>query len=163
MARALLVGCGCRARLLGSELLADGWQVRGTSRARAGLEPIAAAGIEPALADPDRVGTVLDHLDGVTAVAWLLGSARGNPAMVSALHGPRLERLLEQLVDTPVRGFVYESRGTAERVALAQGVRLVRDAAERWRVPVAFVDADPAGWRAWAGSAREAFRAAVGV
>ena len=43
MARALIVGCGCRGRLLGKELLAQGWAVRGTSRREQGLEPIAPA------------------------------------------------------------------------------------------------------------------------
>ena len=38
MARALIVGCGCRGRELGRELLAEGWQVRGTSRRAEGLE-----------------------------------------------------------------------------------------------------------------------------
>ena len=32
MARALIVGCGCRGRELGSALAAAGWQVRGTTR-----------------------------------------------------------------------------------------------------------------------------------
>jgi uncharacterized protein YbjT (DUF2867 family) len=59
VARALIVGCGCRGRQLGERLLAEGWAVRGTSRREEGLEPIAAAGIEPALADPDRPGTIL--------------------------------------------------------------------------------------------------------
>ena len=46
-------------------------------------------------------------------VVWALGSAAGGPRR-SDVHGPRLERMLERLVDTPVRGFVYEAaRGTA--------------------------------------------------
>jgi len=44
LARALIVGCGCRGRELGSELAGLGWQVRGTSRTEAGLEAIEAAG-----------------------------------------------------------------------------------------------------------------------
>ena len=77
MARALIVGCGCRGRLLGERLLAEGWLVRGTSRRDDGLAAIEAAGIEPALADPDRPGTLLDLVGDVTVVHWLLGSARG--------------------------------------------------------------------------------------
>ena len=114
MARALIVGCGCRGRLLGAELLERGWAVRGTSRTEAGLAEIAAAGIEPALADPERPGTVLDLVGDVAVVAWLLGSAAGEAEAVAAVHGPRLERLLERLVDTPVRGFLYEAAGTVE-------------------------------------------------
>ena len=77
MARALIVGCGCRGRELGSRLLAEGWSVRGTSRGEAGAEAIGAAGIEAAEADPDRLGTVLDLIGDVTVVVWLMGSASG--------------------------------------------------------------------------------------
>ena len=54
--------------MLGEELLGQGWAVRGTSRHEEGLAPIAAAGIEPALADLDRVGTVLEHVADVAVV-----------------------------------------------------------------------------------------------
>lgn len=139
MARALIVGCGCRGRRLGEKLLADGWQVRGTSRSTAGLEAIAAAGIEVAQADPDRVGTVLELVDDVAVVVWALGSATGSTELVAAVNGPRLERVLEHLVDTPVRGFVYEGAGTAAPGTLAAGAKLVNEAGERWRIPVAVV------------------------
>ena len=79
MARALIVGCGCRGRELGGRLLAEGWAVRGTSRREQGLAAIEAAGIEPALADPGRPATVLDLVGDVAAVYWLLGSAGGEP------------------------------------------------------------------------------------
>ena len=108
MARALIVGCGCRGRELGGALRDNGWVVRGTSRTEAGAELIAAAGIEAAVADPDRIATVLDAIEGVTLIFWLLGSAAGEPDSIAALHGPRLERLLEEIVDTPVRALVYE-------------------------------------------------------
>ncbi len=96
MARALIVGCGCRGRELGERLLGEGWAVRGTSRREEGLAAIEAAGIEPALADPDRVGTVLELVGDVAVVFHLLGSAAGEPEALAAIHGPRLERLLEQ-------------------------------------------------------------------
>ena len=108
MARALIVGCGCRGRALGRALIDEGWVVRGTSRRDQGLEPIAEAGIEPQVADPDRIATVLDAIEGVALIYWLMGSAEGEPEAVADLHGPRLERLLEEIVDTPVRGLVYE-------------------------------------------------------
>ena len=91
MARALIVGCGCSGRALGTELLEDGWAVRGTSRDAEGLEAIEAAGIEPARADPERPGTVLDLVGDVAIVLWLLGSAEGSEEDVAAIHGPRLE------------------------------------------------------------------------
>ncbi len=149
MARALIVGCGCRGRLLGADLLERGWAVRGTSRSSAGRSEIAAAGIEPALADPDRPGSVLELVGDVAVVHWLLGSARGDGEALAAIHGPRLERLLERLVDTPVRGFVYEATGTVATDLLRGGAEIVREAGRRWRIPVEIVTADPedpSGW-----------------
>ena len=85
----------------------------------------------------------------MTLVFWLLGSAEGEPEEVAALHGSRLERLMEELVDTPVRGFVYESGGRVERAHLERGAAIVREAAERWRIPVEVVAEDPDDWEAW--------------
>ena len=136
MARALIVGCGCRGRELGGQLLAEGWAVRGTSRREEGLGEIEAAGIEAALADPEQPGTVLELVGDVAAVYWLLGSATGSPGNLEAIHGARLERLLERLVETPVRRFVYEASGSVEEVLLARGAEIVRAAGERWRIPV---------------------------
>jgi uncharacterized protein YbjT (DUF2867 family) len=136
LARALIVGCGCRGRELGAALLADDWAVRGTSRREEGLAAIEAAGIEPALADPDKPATVLDLVADVAAVYWLLGSATGAPENIEAIHGSRLERLLERLVETPVRRFVYEAHGSVAPEILAGGAALVERAAETWRIPV---------------------------
>ncbi|HWI95273.1 MAG TPA: NAD(P)H-binding protein [Solirubrobacterales bacterium] len=136
MARALIVGCGCRGRELGAGLREEGWAVRGTSRREDGLAAIEAAGIEPALADPERPATVLDLVADVAAVYWLLGSARGEPENLEAIHGSRLERLLERLVETPVRRFVYEAHGSVDPEILAGGAALVERAAETWRIPV---------------------------
>lgn len=140
MARALIVGCGCRGRSLGGRLLAEGWRVRGTSRGARGLAAIEAAGIEAALADPAAPGTVLDLVGDVAAVYWLLGSATGTAAELEAIHGPRLERLLERLVETPVRRFVYEAAGSVDTALLERGASLVRTAAERWRIPIDVLD-----------------------
>ncbi len=157
MARALIVGCGCHGRDLGAELLARGWQVRGTSRTPEGVEAIASAGIEAAQADPDRPGTVMDLVGDAAVVVWLLGSARGEPSELEAIHGSRLERLLEKLVDTPVRGFAYESAGPVDPALLAAGAKLVRRAAQTWRMPVALLErerSDP-GWAAAAAGSVE--------
>ena len=163
MARALLVGCGCRGRMLGKALVADGWAVRGTSRSVEGTKAIAAAGIEPAIADPDRVGTIVELLGDVTVVAWLLASASGAPEQVAALHTDRLGSLLEKTVDTPVRGFAYESRGTASDEVLSAGAGLIADAAGRWHVPTALIDADPDDAEAWVEAAAAEIRALVGL
>jgi hypothetical protein len=122
--------------------------VRGTSREPAGLAAIEGAALEPALADPDRPGTVLDHCGDVSVVVWLLGSAGGDPESVSAVHGPRLERLMEKLVDSPVRGFVYEAAGTVDSTRLREGREIVERAGERWRIPVAMLTSsrNESGW-----------------
>jgi uncharacterized protein YbjT (DUF2867 family) len=136
VARALIVGCGCRGRALGTELLGDGWAVRGTSRRDAGLAEIEAAGIEPALADPARPGTVLELVADVALVVWLLGSVEGEPGEIAAIHGEKLERVLERLVETPVRRFAYEAEGEVDRAVLERGAAAVRSAGERWHLPV---------------------------
>ena len=58
--------------------------------------------------------------------------------------------MLERLVDTPVRGFVYEAAGTVPPGLLAAGAEAVRDAARRWRIPVEIAAADPSDPSAWA-------------
>jgi uncharacterized protein YbjT (DUF2867 family) len=131
VARALIVGCGCRGRELGEKLLADGWAVRGTSRREEGLAGIEAAGIEPALADPDQPGSILELVNDVAVLVLLLGGARGSEEELAAIHGPRLERLMEHLVETPVRGVVYE--GTEE------GGEVVSAVGRTWRIPVQMV------------------------
>jgi len=153
MARALIVGCGCRGRALGRRLLGEGWAVRGTSRDAEGLAAIEAAGVEPALADPERPGTVLELVGDVTVVLWLLGSARGDPQLLEAIHGPRLERMLERLVDTPVRGFVYEAAGSAPAPMLEAGAAAVARAGQTWRIPSSLIEADPGEPLSWVDAA----------
>jgi uncharacterized protein YbjT (DUF2867 family) len=150
LARALIVGCGCRGRELAGGLLAEGWQVRGTSRREEGLEEIAVAGIEPAHADPSRPGTVLELVGDVTVVVWLLGSARGGEEELAAIHGQALERTIERLVETPVRGFAYEAAGSVDAALLAHGQGVVGAAANRWQIPVASLLVDPGDSATWA-------------
>jgi uncharacterized protein YbjT (DUF2867 family) len=151
VARALIVGCGCSGRALGSELREEGWAVRGTSRDAAGLDAIEAASIEPARADPERPGTILELVDDVAVLVWLLGSAGGDPQSVAAIHGPRLESLLERLVETPVRGFVYEGVGTVDAAVLAGGAALCRNAERTWRIPVTITQTPREHGPAWVG------------
>ena len=128
MARVLIVGCGCRGQALARDLVAAGHAVRGTTRSQERVAAIAEAGAEPHVGDPDRVGTLMGALSGVTIVCWLLGDVPEPD-----LHGGRLRMLFEKLVDTPVRGVVYER-------ALPEGEAIARDAAERWRIPVEIVE-----------------------
>jgi uncharacterized protein YbjT (DUF2867 family) len=128
VARVLIVGCGCRGQALARQLVAAGHVVRGTTRDPARADAIAAAGAEPYLGDPDRIGTLMNAHAGVTVVCWLLGGVPDRD-----LHGGRLRMLFEKLVDTPVRGVVYER-------ALPEGEAIARDAAERWRIPVEVIE-----------------------
>jgi nucleoside-diphosphate-sugar epimerase len=127
VARVLIVGCGCRGQELARELVAAGHAVRGTTRSPSRADAIAAAGAEPYLGDPDRIGTLMDALRAVTILVWLFGDVPD-----ADLHGGRLRMLFEKLVDTPVRGVVYEA-------ALPPGEAIARDAAERWQMPVEIV------------------------
>jgi len=125
VARVLIVGCGCRGQELARDLVAAGHAVRGTTRDPARAAAIAAAGAEPYVGDPDRIGTLMDALAGVTILCWLFGTVPD-----ADLHGGRLRMLFEKLVDTPVRGVVYEAAG---------GEAIARDAAQRWQMPVEIV------------------------
>ena len=149
MARALIVGCGCRGRSLGRALIDRGWQVRGTSRDPATIAEIEAAGLEGVEADPDRIATIVEHIEGVTVIFWLLGSATGEYEQVAALHGDRLERLLEEIVDTPVRGLAYELTGGIDHVQALGALELLRTAGERWRMPFEVIDVDPREHDLW--------------
>ena len=153
MARALIVGCGCRGSSLAAALAASGHAVRGTTRSPARLPDLESAGIDGVIADPDRLGTLVPALAGVTVVCWLMGSAKDSPDV----HGPRLRSLMEHLVDTPVRGLVYEAAGSAGAALLAEGASIVRQASQTWHMPVEIVDTDPASHEAWL----EAMEAAV--
>lgn len=136
----MLIGCGCHARAAGALLAERGWAVRGTSRSAEGRDAIAAAGLEAAEADPDLVGSVVELCADVTVLGWLLGEATGEGA--DELTDERLGSLLHKLVDSPVRGFVFEAP------ADGRGVDLVEDAIARWHLPAEIVRmprADP-GW-----------------
>ena len=144
MARVLIVPCGCRGRALAAELVAAGHAVRGTTRSQAGAAAIREAGAEPYVGDPDRIGTLMDALAGVTIVCWLMGTIP-----VPELHEGRLRMLWEKLVDTPVRGVVYEG-------ALPQGEQVARTASHTWQIPLAVLDADPLDHDTWLAAARGA-------
>lgn len=152
MARVLIVGCGCRGRELAAELIGSGHSVRGTTRSAEAVAEVEAAGVEAAVADPDRLGTILPLLEGVSVVCWLLGSAQGEAEAVAALHGPRLRSLQEKLVDSGARGLVYEAAGSVDSDVLAGGAAIVREVGETFRMPVAVVGEDPSGLGAWRGA-----------
>ena len=103
MARVLVVGGSGRAQ----ELASSGHVVE------------AADGV-----DPTRLVTLTPRLEGVSVVCWLFGESES-----PALHGDTLAALLEYLVDTPVRGLVYERSDAHPR-----GTQLVERARETFRI-----------------------------
>jgi len=154
VARVLIVPCGCRGRALAGELVAAGHAVRGTTRAPSNMDAIRAAGAEPYLGDPDRIGTLMEALTGVTIVCWLMGTLP-----VPELHEGRLRMLWEKLVDTPVRGVVLDPT----HPALPQGEHIARAASETWQIPLEVLSADPHDQDAWLADARDAVDRLLGL
>jgi uncharacterized protein YbjT (DUF2867 family) len=153
----LIVGGGCRGRQLAIALAGEGHVVRITTRSEDGRAAIEASGAECWVGTPDRLATLRGALDSVTLVFWALGSATGPPAAIEELFGTRLELFLTQAIDTTVRGFVYEARGTSMPAGLlAAGERTVRQMTERSAIPAAFLTADPEDIDAWLAQAQMA-------
>ena len=142
----LIVGCGCRGQALARTLVAAGHAVRGTTRNPDRRVEIEGAGAEAFIGDPERVGTLTAALDGVTVMCLLLGSASGTPDEVSALHGTRLEMLLQRTIDTTVRGLVYEATGSTDPDILATGANLVQAKCTHSGIPYAILRTRHESW-----------------
>jgi nucleoside-diphosphate-sugar epimerase len=143
VARLLIVGCGCRGRSLAAALPEH--TVRGTSRSSERIAELETTGIEGVVADPDRLATLVPALSGVTVVCWLMGDAVTSPEV----NGARLATFAEHLVDTPVRGLIYEAAGSVDAFVLGAGAQIVRTASQTWHIPVQVVTTDPADHEAW--------------
>jgi len=161
VARCLIVGCGCRGRALARALRADGHAVRGTTRDPGQVAEIEAAGAEPFVGDPDRVATLGPALAHVGVACILLGTASGAQDELTALHGTRLDMLLERMLDTTVRGIVYEAAGTVDPEILAAGAERVRHACERSLIPHVILTAKPAEHDEWLAAATAAVERAL--
>jgi nucleoside-diphosphate-sugar epimerase len=153
VARILIVGCGGRGQALARALVEQGHAVRGTTRDPAKLDAISATGAEPYLGDPDRIATLMDALAQTTVVAWLMGTADAEE-----LHTGRLRMLTEKVVDTGVRGLLYEAAGTVNPAWLEAGEMTVRAARATWNIPLQVLRTDPADCDAWTRDAIEAVR-----
>jgi hypothetical protein len=95
------------------------------------------------------VATLAGAFDHVSAVCLLLGSATGSWGQIAALHGPRLEMMLARMVDSTVRGVVYESAGTVDANVLRAGAEIVRSASRRSRIDHVLLDGDPSWAASW--------------
>jgi hypothetical protein len=149
VARLLIVGGGCRGLQLAEDALRQGHAARIVTRAEHKRGPIEAAGAECWIGDPDRLGTLRGALEGVAIACWLLGSATGPEAQLRALHGDRLRSFVGHMVDTTVRGFVYEVGGTVPVEFFAEGERITRVLARRSAIPMALLTADPSDAKGW--------------
>ncbi|HME03767.1 MAG TPA: hypothetical protein VKG38_12155 [Solirubrobacteraceae bacterium] len=154
MARILIVGGGCRGRRLASEMTGEGHSVRATTRTQAHRALIEESGAECWIGTPDRLATLRGALENVTIACWLLGSATGTPQQIADLHGSRLRFFLGEVIDTTVRGFVYEAAGTVAAEILDAGAEIVRGTGERNAIPTALLSADPNDLAAWLEQAR---------
>jgi hypothetical protein len=113
--------------------------------------------------DPDRVSTLGLALEHVGVVCILLGSAEGSPEKLAELHGTRLEMFLRRMVDTTVRGIVYEARGTVGRDLLSVGADRVQAVCDGSSIPYALLDADPEDQERWVYAAHEAVGRLLGA
>lgn len=130
--------------------------MRGTTRSVARSSQIEAAGAQAFVGDPDRVATLAPAFEHVGVACVLLGSATGTPVQLEALHGTRLDMLVERMLDTTVRGVVYEAAGSVPRALLAAGAERVAHACERSLIPYVLLSADPADHDGWPAAACEA-------
>lgn len=161
MARCLIVGCGCRGLQLTRRLRASGHAVRATTRKPERREELEAAGAEPFVGTPDRVMTLAAAFAHVGVVCLLLGSAEGTEAQLTALHTTRLDMLLERMLDTTVRGVVYETAGSVAPAILRAGIERVRHACERSLIPYELLGVDPADHARWVGAAASSVERAL--
>jgi hypothetical protein len=132
---------------LADRLIAAGHPVRGTTRHAERVPELEARGIEAMVGDPYRLQTLMPHVANTSAMVWLMGSAVGHD--VEALHRTRLQTVLERLVDTPVRGMVYEATGSLPPSLLGEGAAAVRRAGATWAMPNAVVEQDPGDHERW--------------
>lgn len=159
VARVMIVGGGCRGRGLAEVLLAEGHAVRITTRSEQGRAGIEQTGAECWIGTPDRLATLRGALDSVTILCWMLATATatGSEQELRSLYTTRLEYFLTQVIDTTVRGFLYEARGgSVPAELLLEGERTVRALTERSAIPVGFLASDPADTAAWTAEASAA-------
>ena len=107
------------------------------------------------------IATLARSLEHVSVACVLLGSAGGSPEQLAALHGTRLEMLLTRMVDTTVRGIVYEAAARSERQSLRRAphacVRAARARGSRTRCSTPI----PADVDAWTAAAVAAVNSAL--
>lgn len=156
MARILIIGGGERGRWLATQLLEQGHAARILTRGEANRQAIEQVGAQCRIGTPDRLGTLISALDGVTIACWLLGCATGSEEEVRALHDLRLRSFVTKAIDTTIRGIVYEAAGTVPAPVLSGGAQIARQVAARNQIPLRVLTAAPADREQWRQQALEA-------
>jgi nucleoside-diphosphate-sugar epimerase len=163
LARCLIIGCGCRGLALAGELRARGHAVRATTRDPGRLDALGAGGCEAVLADPDRVATLAPAFEHVGVAFVLLGSAVADSSQLEALHTTRLDMLLLRMLDSTVRGIVYEASGSVDGGLLRGGADRVKAFCEDSMIPYVLINADPRDYAVWVRAAAGAVDAVLGA
>ncbi|MFY9487893.1 MAG: hypothetical protein WAP35_04235 [Solirubrobacterales bacterium] len=129
--------------------------VERAGRARAVAERLAEHDFALREVAGDRLlpGDVVGALEGVTVVCWLMGAGKD---LDPEINGEQLETVLLKVVDTGVRGFVFERPD-------GQSNAHVEHARATWHIPIAEVEADPAGGEQWASAVATAVGSTLGV
>jgi hypothetical protein len=105
------------------------------------------------------VATLAPALEHVAVVCVLLGSADGG---ADALHSTRLDMLLIRILDSPVRGIVYETAGTVDARVLSAAAARIHAFCDDSRIPYALLEVDPVLHQAWLGAALDAVARVLG-
>jgi hypothetical protein len=150
LARVLIVGCGCRGRLLAAALGEAGHAVRGTTRDPGMLRAIEAGGAEAALADPDRLVDAFAGARGGKRAGVADGHSgrRQGGGRRPAWAAARVDRgQARRLPGARARGGGHSRVGAARRGAAA-----VRRVGADNRMPVEVVEEDPGDSAVWLGA-----------
>ncbi|HEY1456991.1 MAG TPA: hypothetical protein VGF15_00605 [Solirubrobacteraceae bacterium] len=143
MARVLIVAGGGRGLHLTERLIAEGHAVRVTTRSEQRRHVIQAAGAECWIGTPDRLATLRQALENVTVTCWLLANATGTEDQIADLHTSRLEFFLGQIIDSTVRGFIYEMPSSSLASDLgARGSEIAHRLTSRNSIPLRVIGAD---------------------
>jgi hypothetical protein len=128
-----------------------------TTRSEQRRREIQESGAECWIGTPERLATLKASIENVSVVCWLLGTASGTAEQIRDLHTSRLEFFLGQIIDSTVRGFVYEPLGCSFSEDLrACGTRVAHEISSRNSIPLRLIQADPEHQQRWLEDARAA-------
>jgi hypothetical protein len=163
LARVLIIEGGDRALRLAELLVEEGHAVRLTTDDEDRREAITDLGAECWIGTPARLATLRAAIENVSVVCWLLAEMPADNGQLSDLHTSRLEFFLGQIIDSTVRGFVYETLGTTVPTELRErSTAIAQDICMRNLIPLQIVDADPSA-QEWLESARGAIASVLGA